>query len=62
MARYLSLYSGAPTRVDDRGAKQRATIVGFLVIAAVSVLAMVVESRLTPDQHVQDFEQSPTYP
>jgi hypothetical protein len=62
MARYLSLYSGSATRVDDRSAKQRATIVGFLIIAVVTVLAMVVESRLPPDQHVQDFEQSPTYP
>jgi hypothetical protein len=31
-------------------------------LAPPSVLAMVVESRLTPEQHVQDFEQSPTYP
>jgi hypothetical protein len=62
MARYLSFYSGSATRVDERGAKQRATIVGFLIIATVTVLAVVVESRLTPNQHVQDFEQSPTYP
>jgi hypothetical protein len=62
MARYLSFYGGS-ARVHDRDAKQGATIVGFLIIASVmTVLAMAVESRLTPDQRVQDFEQSPTYP
>jgi len=62
MARYLSLDNGTIARVNERGAKQRAIILGFLIIAVVTVLAMVVESRLTPDQHVQDFEQIPTYP
>jgi hypothetical protein len=63
MARYLSLDRGGATRVDERGVKHRATIIRFVIIAALmTALAMVVESRLTPDQHVQDFEQSPTYP
>jgi hypothetical protein len=62
MARYLSFYSGRATRVDDRSANHRAIIVGFFIAAAMTVLAMVADSRLTTDQHVRDFEQSPTYP
>jgi len=62
MALYLSLDGGGATSVGDRRAKQRALISALLIIAAVTVLAMAVESRLTPEQHVQDFVETPTYP
>jgi hypothetical protein len=68
MAGYLNLFGGSATGVVERGVKQRATIVWVLIAAAVAVLvavtvfAMVTESRQTAEEHVRNFEQSPTYP
>jgi hypothetical protein len=52
----LSIFYGdSATRVANRNAKQRASIVGLLIAAAVTVLVAVTESRLTADQHVRNF-------